>query len=437
MQINNTIRSIVFVLVILSLVGGVVHLFILRFETGDVYPAYSSLRSDPLGARALYDSLQNFDDIEVRRNYHLLHSAIVEDDTTIFYLGTSPPEYDSVSEEVVKGFDRLTQSGGRLVVSYLPTHKKIEKNKCTKEGIDSDDKVSLAIDDEAQNSKQDKHDLTDTAPSNESESQKADDLESSKKPLKKKFLSMKEHWGIGFDYNENIPSKDDKYPALQATTGRPELPPAISWHTNLYFETFDDAWQVIYSCQGRPVIIERKFGDGSIVLSADSFFVSNEALRSERYPPLLIWLMGRNSKIIFDEAHFGIYKRPGVASLLRHYRFQWFFAALAVLALLFVWKNTVYFVPPLKDNGLKDTDVVSEKDYTQGLIALLRRNIGGGKILDVCGNEWEQSIMKDKRIQTVTFERIKDTLKTISSQSKKTINPVDGYRKISRIISED
>ena len=216
--------------------GGVVHLFILRFETGDVYPAYSSLRSDPLGARALYDSLQNFDDIEVRRNYHLLHSVKMEDDTTFFYLGTSPPEYDSVSEEMVKVFDRLTQSGGRLVVSYLPAHKKIEKNKCTKEGIDSDDKASLAIDDEAQNSQQDKHDLTDTPPSNESESQKSNDFESSKKPLKKKFVSMKEHWGIGFDYNENIPTKDDKYPALQATTGRPELPPAISWHTNLYFE---------------------------------------------------------------------------------------------------------------------------------------------------------------------------------------------------------
>jgi hypothetical protein len=418
-------------------VGGVVHLFILRFETGDVYPAYSSLRSDPLGARALYDSLQSFDDIQVRRNYHLLHSVKTEDDTTFFYLGASPPEYDSVSEEVVKVFDRLTQSGGRLVVSYLPTHKKIEKKKCTKEGIDADDKASPAFDDEAQNLQQDKHDLTDTPPSNESESQKSDDHETPKKPSKKKFVSMKEHWGIGFDYYENIPSKDDKYPAVQATTGRPELPPAISWHTNLYFETFDGAWQVIYTCQGRPVIIERKFGEGSIVLSADSFFVSNEALRSERYTPLLIWLMGPNSKIIFDEAHFGIYKRPGVASLLRHYRFQWFFAALAVLALLFVWKNTVYFIPPLKDDGLKETDVVSEKDYTQGLIALLRRNIGGGKILDVCGNEWEQSFMKDKRIQLVTFERVKDTLKAISSQPKKTINPVDGYRNISRIISED
>ena len=34
-------------------VFGLVRLFELRFEVGDVYPAYSSLRSDPLGAMAL------------------------------------------------------------------------------------------------------------------------------------------------------------------------------------------------------------------------------------------------------------------------------------------------------------------------------------------------------------------------------------------------
>ena len=199
----------------------------------------------------------------------------------------------------------------------------------------------------------------------------------------------------------------------------------------------DAAPQGLYACKGHPVIIERPFGEGSIVLSADSFFVSNEALRSERHPQLLIWLMGSNLKIIFDEAHFGIYKQPGVTNLLRHYRFHWFFAALAVMALLFVWKNAVYFVPPLKDDVLTGTDVVSEKDYTQGLIALLRRNISGSKILQVCGQEWEQTFKKDKHFQAATFERIKSILQTKSPSSKKKADPVDGYRKISRIISED
>ena len=47
-------RTLVLLLpVLLVLFGfGVLRLFRLRFETGDVYPPYSSLRSDPLGAKA-------------------------------------------------------------------------------------------------------------------------------------------------------------------------------------------------------------------------------------------------------------------------------------------------------------------------------------------------------------------------------------------------
>ena len=37
---------------------GIFRLFEFRFEAGDVYPPYSSLRSDPLGAMALYESLE-------------------------------------------------------------------------------------------------------------------------------------------------------------------------------------------------------------------------------------------------------------------------------------------------------------------------------------------------------------------------------------------
>ena len=403
----STIRSIVLASVLLCFLGGVVHLFILRFETGDVYPAYSSLRSDPLGARALYDSLKTFDNIDVQRNYQFLRSVKFEPDTTFFYLGVSGVDNDSVPQELVEVFDRLTQSGGRLVLSFLPVLKNAAK-KAKK-----------------------------TLPEKESKSEKAGNPGSPERLQKNKLVSIKKHWGIGLAFNANLPTEDDKYLAIDADSNRPGLPPAISWHTNRYFELFDNTWQVIYTCKGRPVMVERPFGMGTLVLSADSFFISNEALRSERHPQLLIWLMGRNSKLIFDKAHFGIYKQPGVAAFLRHYRFHWFFAALAVVALLFVWKNAAYFVPPVKAEVPTGADVLSEKDYFQGLIALLRSNISGRKILQICGKEWEQTFKKDKRIRTDTFERIKSILQTESVSSKKKTDPVDKYQTISRIISED
>jgi hypothetical protein len=126
-----------------------------------------------------------------------------------------------------------------------------------------------------------------------------------------------------------------------------------------------------------------------------------------------------------------------VAQLIRRYRFYWFFGALVVLALLFVWKSAAYFVPPAAD-GLPDgADVVSEKDYTQGLIALLRRNIAGNQILQVCAKEWARTFKKSNRIRSVTLERMRALEGTRTADSKKGKDPVKEYREISKVINRD
>jgi len=251
---------------------------------------------------------------------------------------------------------------------------------------------------------------------------------------KNSLISIKKHWGIGFEFNQNLPVKDGSYLALDAVSSRPDLPPVISWHSNLYFDLQDKSWQVLYTSDGHPVMIERPFGKGSLALCADSFLISNEALRSERHPQLLVWLLGHNSKVLFDEAHFGIYKQPSVAALLRHYRFHRVLWVLAVMALLFVWKNAAYFVPPRKDDVPSGADVVSDKDYTRGLIAMLRRNIPGSEILQVCGQEWERTFKNDKRVQAEAFERVKEILRRQALSSQKRMDAVNGYRKISRTV---
>ncbi len=81
--------GVIMALLLLIFVVGVARLFILRFESGDVYPAYSSLRSDPLGTRALYESLENIDSVMVGRNYRPLESLEFEPGTTFFYFGSA------------------------------------------------------------------------------------------------------------------------------------------------------------------------------------------------------------------------------------------------------------------------------------------------------------------------------------------------------------
>ena len=55
-------RRLPAIFVFLGVIGfavGITKLFLLRFEAGDVYPPYSSLRADPLGTMVLYKAWRN------------------------------------------------------------------------------------------------------------------------------------------------------------------------------------------------------------------------------------------------------------------------------------------------------------------------------------------------------------------------------------------
>jgi len=49
--------------------GGVLYLFNREFTGGDAYPPYSSLRSDPAGAKVLFESLSRLPGVAVSRSY--------------------------------------------------------------------------------------------------------------------------------------------------------------------------------------------------------------------------------------------------------------------------------------------------------------------------------------------------------------------------------
>ena len=60
---NKHVLLIVAGALFLIFVYGIVHLFILRFERGNMYPPYSSYRTDPLGSKIYYEALHNLDNI--------------------------------------------------------------------------------------------------------------------------------------------------------------------------------------------------------------------------------------------------------------------------------------------------------------------------------------------------------------------------------------
>ena len=425
------------VLLLLLFGFGVTRLFFLRFETGDVYPAYSSLRSDPLGTRALFESLANLDSVAVSRNYLKPESIKFEPRTTFFYLGASAGDFASVPEAMLKVFDGLIRSGGRLVITFLPVTNSPKEEVPVKPRDKQDaGQPKTGSRKKSPSVPEPKGDKKASAAGSEkkSESSGVNGRRQSKEGQFGRMISIKKHWGLETAFKNLLPVQDDKTQAIEAASSLKGLPPSISWHSNLYFKLYDDAWRTLYSYDGLPLIVEKSLGNGSIVLCADSYFLSNEALLAERHPRLLVWLIGGHANLVFDEAHHGLYRQPSVAQLVRHFQFHWFFAVLAALALLFVWKSAVYFIPPAPDDDRNGADVVSEKDYTQGLIALLRRNLPSNQLLRVCAREWEQTFKKNRRIDAVVFKRIRSIAGAGSIDSKPGKDPVNEYRKISREI---
>ncbi|OQY55213.1 MAG: hypothetical protein B6245_20165 [Desulfobacteraceae bacterium 4572_88] len=380
---NNKKNAVLLILFFTAFGLGLTQLFTLRFEAGDIYPPYSSLRSDPLGSRAFYEGLQELESLSLQRNFGPLSKIRSEGDFTLFYLGAYPYEPNFRQKDALRVFERLAAHGGRLVFSFFPAKERKTEKK---------DKGTVKA-----------------AP----------------------LFPLSRYWGISPVYSESAYGKSGKIASIANESLKEKLPDTIPWRTSLWFD-FDGTsgpWKTLYTCEGRPVVIEKPFGRGQIILSADSYFLSNEALRMERRPKLLAWLVGKNTHVIFDESHMGIQKTQGIADLARKYRLHGLFWGTLLLAGLFVWKNSVRFMPPHEADDPEDaTAPDSEKDSTRGLVSLLRRNIPQKEILKTCVAEWEKTLASEKKFP-------EDVLAEIRAAANDA-DPVSGYQRICRILSE-
>src|SRR5258705_11717339 len=96
---------------------GLIPLFNLRFESGENYPAYSSLRSDPLGSKAFYESLDQL--LPARRHLQPLSRLGGGREATLFWLGQDTTEFRLGPNEI-QSLEAFLQSGGRAVCALLP-----------------------------------------------------------------------------------------------------------------------------------------------------------------------------------------------------------------------------------------------------------------------------------------------------------------------------
>jgi hypothetical protein len=411
-------RNITAALLALCLGGfgyGVVRLFQMRFDAGDIYPAYSSLRTDPLGVKALYEGLENMPGLSVSRFFQSNSKLRGGPQRVLFLLGMNREDLETTSEDDDRTLQSFLFSGGRIVISLLPYASLQQET-----GIRRTNSAPPPSSPPAGSRPPGREDTN-------------SDL--SLRPETISFLA-KTGLSVGYDnlsLDEEGTSRLELASPVHAPAGLPSL---ISWHSGAYFAILDTNWQTIYERKKHPVIVQRAIGVGSLVVASDSYFASNEALRRERHAELLSWLAGGRPDIIFDETHFGVEERPGVAGLMRQYHLEGALLALAVIAGLFIWKNSRPLVPPPPDEPEEGRSALVEgKDAGAGFASLLRRGISPPDILLTCYAEWKSACARQPRAaaRLPAIERIMEEEKARPAGSRR---PVETWQRIRRILTE-
>jgi hypothetical protein len=392
---------------------GIVQLFQLRFEAGDVYPAYSSLRADPLGSMAFYESLEKIPGLSVRRDFSASDRLPEEPQTVYLHLAGDRFEWQWLAPDSFGQIQDFLARDGRLVITFFPQTKSFVFDEYS-----NDEETNSVRSAKSKNEK-----MTPPKPAKK----KNPDVEDS-------WISLEDEWDFHTDFKKLETDGDSYAPARAVIQADLPLPQALDWHSGIVFTNLGKSWRVIYARGTNAVVIERKFDRGSVVIATDSYFVSNEAMVRNRHADLLAWLIGPGKNVVFDEAHFGILETSGVATLMRKYRLHGLAAGLVLLAGLFIWKNSTSLVPPLADERLEN--FVTGKDSATGFVNLLRRNIAPRDLLTTCFAEWKKSVAQKGKMSTSRFQQAEAIFSAEKTLPNKDRNSIAAYQKISEVLGK-
>lgn len=369
---NNKNMLIGLLGVLMLAASGVViyHILTLRFRNSDVYPVYSTLRSDPLGCKVFYESLKH-SGLEVSRGYEPIRKLNPPANATIMVIGASsyhPAFSGRTRVSDVYEIDRWVANGGRLVVTYMPRQwlemsREEDEKEETESGKKEEEQKASGEDNDGNEIEEDDPAFTN--------------------------ISKEITW-LGIDF-VNVTNKIETNAVLnEAYQGCTNLPSTISCHTHLCFTNLSEEWSVVYRRDQMPVVIERKRGKGSIVLSCVSYILSNEGLKKERHPTLLSWFLKKRGPVIFDEMHHGLYRQRGFMNLVRERGLLWAVFATALVAVFFIWRSGVRLVPSVNTVEVESDNLAEGKGSFEGLANLMRRNISRRDLVKMCVKEWSK-----------------------------------------------
>jgi hypothetical protein len=342
------------------LAGGFVTLYQLRIGRGDDFPPYSSRRADPLGVRALRDSLAEIPGLQASTSLAPLSRIAPMPRRTLVMAGMNPDQWTMFSAAEFSALDAAVRAGCRLVIAF--------------DSPATDESGANAVPPKVPRTAEVKSIKAKASPRAGPPPRIVRDAGKSTTP----WVDLGKWWGVELHEQRFVGQ------VRRSSESPSSLPALMPWATSLFFKPAPGVgWRPIYGIVD-PTVMERPLGQGSIVLASDAYFLTNVALQRERATQLLVMVCGQLPRVEFIEAHLGVTEQPGVAVLARRYGLVPAFLTLFVLAALFAWSRLATFAPPLRS----PRTVTLDYHPAAGLEALLRRSVGGSDLLQLCAAEW-------------------------------------------------
>jgi hypothetical protein len=394
--------KIVFWVMLLLFAAALARIVSLRLGSGDIYPEYSSLRADPLGTKAFYESLERLQDRSVTRHLHPLNRIRGEKDQTVLLFGSNPSS--TLNYAVFEQIERIARNGGRVVVAVNATgswKEDREEDRINKQKLPLPEKEKKEEGNEGE------------------EEEDGPKIAGARAPI----IALIDPLRL-----------EQEELTAERVTDDAELPEEITWYGRYCFKDLADEWETVLEVKGKPVVIEREIGLGRLVLCADSFPFSNEALAHDRSLQFLLWTIGPAEKIVFDESHLGVHHGNSIMLLLREFRLQGLFYGFLLVAGLWIWRSSVSFVPPYVDAGT--AEIVEGKTAREGVVHLLERNLPTDELPQVCLAEWRRSHPNLNSFDAARYAEAEAVVRRYSEQPRKERDPIQTYGEITKILSK-
>ena len=367
-------------------------LLVLRFHVSESLPAGSTWLTSPRGASVFYEALARIPGVTVRRQLEP-HAPPTEDACATWFATGVEVNYASFSPDA--DMRAAVARGGRLVIAYAPvTYSHWATNTAATGFVSRVRSAKMSSD----------HTNTVARRAVPPSDEEGDAHPGAS--LRPSFFEEGLEGVVVRTTTTGLTTRcAGRLPVAPAA-----LPAKIPMRSALVFTNVAPVWTVLYRTPEGPVVVERRWGTGSIVLVADDYIFSNEALWRDCPAEWLAWTVGAGRLVVFDETHHGLVRSTTLMTLVRDLGLTGFFIALAVVAVLVFWQQSFPLMPPA---ALASDAPLAGHGSHEGLVRLLRRSLTAQQALVEGFARWEHSAGRSLgavRLAHVreTFERARD-----------------------------